>query len=129
MRASPRFSRLPSSPNTWATPRLSSTAWSGRMNRSMSDAMRSPSERPPPMSTLKPTVPSTCFAGHKPMSLISTRAQSSVQPVTAILNLRGRLAYSRFPVKNAEMACATGQGVDDLLLVDARYRTGAHVAR
>ena len=42
------------------------------------------------------------------MSLISTRAQSSVQPVTAILNLRGRLAYSRLPVKKAEMACATG---------------------
>ena len=28
--------------------------------------------------------------------------------MTAILNLRGRLAYSRLPVKNAEMACATG---------------------
>ena len=64
---------------------------------------------PPPISTLKPTVPSACSAGHRPMSLISTRAQSSVQPVTAILNLRGRLAYSRLPVKNAEMACATGQ--------------------
>ena len=50
------------------------------------------------------------------MSLISTRAQSSVQPVTAILNLRGRLAYSRLPVKNAEMASRHGQRVDDLLL-------------
>ena len=36
------------------------------------------------------------------------RAQSSVHPVTAILNLRGRLAYSRLPVKKAEMARATG---------------------
>ena len=43
------------------------------------------------------------------MSLISTRAQSSVQPVTAILNLRGRFAYSLLPVKNAERACATGR--------------------
>ena len=74
----------------------------------MSEAMRSPSESPPPMSTLKPTVPSACSAGHSPMSLISTRAQSSVQPVTAILNLRGRLAYSRLPVKKAEIAWATG---------------------
>ena len=74
----------------------------------MSDAIRSPSESPPPISTLNPTVPSARSAGHRPMSLISTRAQSSVQPVTAILNLRGRLAYSRFPVKKAEMAWATG---------------------
>ena len=43
------------------------------------------------------------------MSLISTWAQSSMQPVTAILNLRGRLAYSRLPVKKAEMAWATGR--------------------
>ena len=67
------------------------------------------------MSTLKPTVPSACSAGHRPMSLISTRAQSSVQPVTAILNLRGRLAYSRLPVKKAEMACGHREGVDDLV--------------
>ena len=99
MRASPRFSRLPSSPKSWATPRQSSTAWSGRMKTSMSEAMRSPSESPPPMSTLNPTDPSACSAGHRPMSLISTRAQSSRQPVTAILNFRGRLAYSRLPVK------------------------------
>ncbi len=53
-------------------------------------------------------VPSARSAGHSPMSLISTRAQSSPQPVTAILNLRGRLAYSRLPVKKAETARATG---------------------
>src|SRR5258708_4127946 len=47
-------------------------------------------------------------ADHRLVSLSSTRAQSSVQPVTAILNLRGRLEYSRLPVKNAEIACATG---------------------
>ena len=63
------------------------------------------------------------------MSLISTRAQSSVHPVTAILNLRGRLAYSRLPVKKAEIACATGQRVDHLVGVDARDRARAHVAR
>ena len=128
MRARPRFSRLPSSPKSWATPRHSSTAWSGRMKTSMSDAMRSPSERPPPTSTLKPTVPSARSAGHRPMSLISTRAQSSVQPVTAILNFRGRLAYSRLPVKKAEIAWATGQRVDDLVGVDPRHRARADVA-
>ena len=69
------------------------------MNTSMSDAMRSPSESPPPTSTLKPTVPSACSAGHSPTSLISMRAQSSVHPVTAIFHFRGRLAYSRLPVK------------------------------
>ena len=53
-------------------------------------------------------MPSAARAGHRPMSSISTRAQSSRQPVTAILNLRGRLAYSRLPVKKAEMAWATG---------------------
>ena len=109
MRARPRFSRLPSSPKSWAMARVSSTAWSGRTKTSMSDAIRSPSERPPPASTLKPTVPSTSRAGHRPMSSISTRAQSSRQPVTAILNFRGRLAYSRLPVKKAEIAWATGR--------------------
>ena len=43
------------------------------------------------------------------MSLISAWAQSSRQPVTLILNLRGRLAYSRLPVKKSEMARATGR--------------------
>ncbi len=43
------------------------------------------------------------------MSLISAWAQSSRQPVTLILNFRGRLAYSRLPVKNSEMARATGR--------------------
>ena len=74
----------------------------------MSDAMRSPSDSPPPTSTLKPTAPSDCSAGQSPTSLISTHAQSSVQPVTATFHLRGRFAYSRLPVKKAEMACATG---------------------
>ena len=43
------------------------------------------------------------------MSLISAWAQSSMQPVTDILNLRGRLAYSRLPVKKSEIARATGR--------------------
>ena len=81
------------------------------------------------MSTLKPTVPSACSAGHSPTSLISTRAQSSVQPVTAIFNLRGRLAYSRLPVKKAEIAWATGYASTTSFGVDARHRARADVAR
>ena len=81
---------------------------SGVTNTSMSEAIRGPSERPPPTSTLKPTVPSSRRAGHSPMSLISAWAQSSRQPVTLSLNLRGRLAYSRLPVKKSEIAWATG---------------------
>ena len=81
--------------------RVTSTAWSWRTKTSMSEAMRSPSDRPPPASRLKPRVPSSARAGHRPMSLISAWAQSSTQPVTEILNLRGRLAYSRLPVKKA----------------------------
>ena len=90
--------------------------------------MRSPSERPPPISTLKPTVPSACSAGHRPMSLISTRAQSSVHPATATLNLRGRLAYSRLPVKKRRNGLGHGQCRNDFLLVDARDGARAHVA-
>ena len=129
MRASPRFSRLPSSPKTWAMALVSSTAWSGRTKTSMSEAIRSPSESPPPASTLKPTEPSSARAGHRPMSSISTRAQSSRHPVTDILNLRGRLAYSRLPVKKAEMALGHGQGLDHLVGVDTRDRAAADVAR
>ena len=62
------------------------------------------------------------------MSLISAWAQSSRQPVTLILNLRGRLAYSRLPVKNSEIARATRQGVEDLVGVDARHRAAQDVA-
>ena len=43
------------------------------------------------------------------MSLISACAQSSTQPVTLILNLRGRFAYSRLPVKYSVIASATGR--------------------
>ncbi len=43
------------------------------------------------------------------MSLISAWAQSSTHPVTEILNLRGRLAYSRLPVKKSDTARAIGQ--------------------
>ncbi len=42
------------------------------------------------------------------MSLISAWAQSSTHPVIEILNLRGRLAYSRLPVKKAETARTMG---------------------
>ena len=73
--------------------------------------MRSPSDRPPPASTLNPSSPSAERAGHSPMSLISAWAQSSVHPVMEILNLRGRLAYSRLPPKNADTAWATGRAL------------------
>ena len=89
--------------------RVASTAWSTDTNTSRSEAMRSPSESPPPTSRLNPRLPSAPRAGQRPMSLISACAQSSTQPVTDILNLRGMLAYSRLPVKKAEIARATGR--------------------
>ena len=49
--------------------------------------------------------------------------------MTAILNLRGRLAYSRLPVKKAEMAWATGRASTTSFGVDARDRARADVAR
>ena len=89
--------------------RVTSTAWSWATKTSMSEAIRSPSDRPPPTSRLNPSEPSAARAGHSPMSLISAWAQSSVQPDTDILNLRGRLAYSRLPVKKSETARAMGR--------------------
>ena len=56
------------------------------------------------------------------MSLISAWAQSSRQPVIDILNFRGRLAYSRLPVKKSEISLAIEAGVEDLVGVDARDR-------
>ena len=53
-------------------------------------------------------MPSSSRAGTRARSLISAWAQSSRQPVTLILNLRGRLAYSRLPVKKSLMATAIG---------------------
>ena len=71
--------------------RVSSTAWSGATKTSMSDAMRSPSDRPPPARTLNPSVPSAARAGHRPMSLISAWAQSSTAPGDADLELAGQV--------------------------------------
>ncbi len=89
--------------------RVTSTAWSWATKTSMSEAIRSPSDSPPPTSRLKPSESSAARAGHSPMSLIPAWAQSSVQPETDILNLRGRLAYSRLPVKNSETFRAIGR--------------------
>ena len=47
-------------------------------------------ESPPPTRRLKPRVPSSAIAAESAMSLISPRAQSSAQPVTETLYLRGR---------------------------------------
>ncbi len=88
--------------------RVASTAWSRATKTSTSVAIRSPSDSPPPTRRLNPREPSAARAGHRPMSLISAWAQSSTQPDTDILNLRGRLAYSRFPVKKSETAVAMG---------------------
>src|SRR5664280_3451321 len=62
MRACPRFSRLPSSPKSWAMALVTSTAWSRSTKTSMSEARRSPSDSPPPTNRLKPSVPSAARA-------------------------------------------------------------------
>src|SRR4029450_8169876 len=62
------------------------------------------------------------------MSLISAWAQSSRQPVTLSLNLRGRLAYSRLPVKKSEIAWAAGGGSSTSSASRARARAADHVA-
>ena len=54
-------------------------------------------------------MPSSSLAGHRPTSFISALAQSSRQPVTLSLNLRGRLAYSRLPVKKSEISRAISE--------------------
>ena len=94
----------------------------------MSEAIRSPSDSPPPTSRLKPSVPSAARAGHSPMSLISAWAQSSTQPVTDILNLRGRLAYSRLPVKKSETLRAMGRASKASWASTPETGTAEHVA-
>src|SRR5664280_1450202 len=128
MRACPRFSRLPSSPKSWAMALVTSTAWSRSTKTSMSEARRSPSDSPPPTNRLKPSVPSAARAGHRPMSLISAMAQSSTHPLTDILNLRGRLAYSRLPVKKSETARAADGTLGFNLLVGGGLSDGERLA-
>ncbi len=71
-------------------PSITSGASSGVTKTSIQRAKRGWLESPPPTRRLKPRVPSAAIAPDSAMSLIRPRAQSSVQPVTQILYLRGR---------------------------------------
>ena len=126
---SPRFSRLPSSPKSWATPRHSSTAWSGRMKTSMSEAIRSPSERPPPMSTLNP-IDAVALLGRPQTDVVD------LDPGTVLeaaghrdLELAGQVGVLAVAGEVRGDGLGHRKGVDHLLGVDARDGAGAHVAR
>ena len=67
-----------------------SGASSGATKTSIQRAKRGAAREPPPTRRLNPRVPSARIAPDSAMSLISPRAQSSAQPVTEILYLRGR---------------------------------------
>ena len=67
-----------------------SGASSGVTKTSIEREKRGALESPPPTRMLKPRVPSSWIAPDSARSLISPRAQSSRQPVTEILYLRGR---------------------------------------
>ena len=90
-RALPRALRFSSEsrkrPVTAAT---TSGASSGATKMSTQRAKRGWVLRPPPTRRLKPLVPSGWIAAESAMSLIRPRAQSSAQPVTDTLYLRGR---------------------------------------
>ncbi len=130
IRARPRFSRLPSSPKSWAIALVISTACSGATKTSISDAIRSPSDSPPPTSRLKPTSPSDGAGGPQPDVVdLRLRAVLDATASTLILNLRGRLAYSRLPVKYSVIARATGRASKISFRVDAGDGTAEDVAR
>ena len=128
MRASPRFSRLPSSPKSWATPRQSSTAWSGRMKTSMSEAMRSPSERPPPMSTLNPMRPVALLG--RPQADVVDLDPGAVLEASGHrdLELAGQVGVLAVPGEVGRDGLGHREGVDHFVGVDARDRARAHVA-
>ena len=69
---------------------MTSGASSGVTKTSIQRAKRGWVESPPPTRRLKPRVPSSAIAPDSAMSLIRPRAQSSAQPVTETLYLRGR---------------------------------------
>src|SRR3546814_1109822 len=54
--------------------------------------------RPPPTITSKPTSPAAFLCMRRPMSCTRTAARSFGEPVTAILNLRGRKLNSGWKV-------------------------------
>ena len=72
------------------TAATTSGASSGVTKMSTQRANRGCVESPPPTRRLKPLVPSEWIAAESEMSLIRPRAQSSAQPVTDTLYLRGR---------------------------------------
>jgi hypothetical protein len=65
---------------------------------------------PPPTSTLKPTSPSLERITCRPTSCQATAARSSMAPVMAILNLRGRNANSGCSVLHWRRISANGRG-------------------
>ena len=71
-------------------PATTSGASSGATNTSIEREKRGALESPPPTRMLKPRVPSSWIAPDSDTSLMRPRAQSSLQPVTEILYLRGR---------------------------------------
>ncbi len=83
---------------------------------------------PPPTSTLKPTSPSSFFRSCSPMSCQAIAARSSVAPVTAILNLRGRNANSGCKRAPLPQQFAIRARVDDLVGCNASQRVAGDVA-
>ena len=90
-RALPRAFRFSSASRKMpVTAAITSGASSGATKMSTQRAKRGWVLRPPPTRRLKPRVPSAAIAPDSAMSLMRPRAQSSLQPVTEILYLRGR---------------------------------------
>ena len=99
-RALPRALRFSSASRKIAvTCSTTSGASSGVTKTSTQRAKRGTADSPPPTRRLKPRVPSSAIAPESATSLMSPRAQSSAQPVTLILYLRGRLEKARLPRK------------------------------
>ncbi len=65
---------------------------------------------PPPTSTLKPISPASFFTSCRPMSCQAIAARSSSEPLTAILNLRGRKANSGCSVLHWRSSSQYGRG-------------------
>ncbi len=130
MRAKPRFSRLPSSPKSWATP----AAELDRLVRTDEDVDVRGHPLPVGESAADEHVEADrrrrlCSAGHRPMSLISHAGAVLRAPGHRDLELAGKVGV--LPVAGEEGGDGLGhrERLDDLLGVDARDRARAHVAR
>ena len=105
-----------------------SGASSGVRKTSTQRANRGTADSPPPTRRLKPRVPSAAIAPESATSLMSPRAQSSAQPVTLILNLRGRLEKARLPSRCGCSGHGRRVAVDDLVVRDPGHRAADDVA-